>query len=188
MEENSPLDAPEGSWWDEKVNRRETLWMGISGAWALTLFGWMLGWSRAGEQNPIGPTREVTPEVFQERVSAYIEESGTAEIEGEEVLVPPGEDVYVGTFQWAFDGLPMVLEAGETYRFHLGSYDVQHGFSVRDEENLSQQISLQVLPGYEWVVEMAFDDPGTYQVICNEFCGVAHRSMHGKFHVREGGA
>ncbi|WP_255150003.1 halocyanin domain-containing protein [Halorarius halobius] len=185
MDEDSPLDAPTGNWWNREVNRRETLWLGISGAWAMTLFGWMLGWTQAGEQNQIGPTYEISPDRYRQKVQSYKQEAGRLTVGGEELLVPSGEDVYVGALQWAWDGLPVVLRPGETYKFHLGAYDVQHGFSVRQENNLSQQLSLQVLPGYEWVVEMSFDDPGTYHVVCNEFCGTGHRSMHGRFLVRD---
>lgn len=180
----SPLEEPEDNWWNEKVNRRETIWLGLSGAWAITLFGWMIGWSEFGDQNQTGPTYKLTPEEFQEKVQSYKQSAGSLTIDGEELLVPAGEDVYIGALQWSWDGLPVVLQPGETYKFHLGSYDVQHGFSVRNEDNLSQQISLQVLPGYEWIVDMTFDEPGTYHVVCNEFCGTGHRSMHGKFVVQ----
>jgi halocyanin-like protein len=182
---SSPLDEPDGNWWDRQVNRRETIWLALSAGWAATLFGWMLGWSKVGDQNQVGPTYQVSPGAFQEKVQSFKDQAGTLEVDGEDFLVPHGNDVYVGAFQWAWDGLPVVLRPGETYKFHLGSYDVQHGFSVRNEDNLSQQMSLQVLPGYEWVLEMSFDDPGTYQVVCNEFCGNGHRSMHGKFVVRD---
>jgi halocyanin-like protein len=185
MDENSPLDSPDGAWWNRKINRRETIWLGLSGAWALSLFGWMLGWTRTGEQNQIGPTYQVSPEAYQAKVSEYKDGAGTLDVDGAQLLVPPDDDVYVGALQWAWDGLPALLQPGKTYRFHLGSYDVQHGLSIRREDNLSQQISLQVLPGYEWVIEMSFDDTGTYHVICNEFCGTGHRSMHGRFVVRE---
>lgn len=178
---SSPLKPPEGNWWDEKVNRRESLWLGLSGAWAISLFGWMLGWTEFGDQNQVGPTYQLTADEFQERVNAF-KESAT---ETERGFVPDGNDVFIGSLQWGWDGLPVVLEAGKEYQFHLGSYDVQHGFSVRHEDNLSKQISLQILPGYEWVVSMEFDDPGTYHVVCNEFCGTGHRSMHGKFYVEE---
>lgn len=177
----SPLDSPEGDWWSEKVNRRETIWLGITGGWAAVLFGWMAGWTQLGDQNPTGPTRRVSPEQFREKVAAYKEEAE----ETDDGLVPPGEDVFVGAMRYNWDGLPAVLEAGETYKFHIGSYDVQHGFSVRKGDTLSKQLSLQVLPEYEWVVEMSFDEPGTYHVVCNEFCGVGHRTMHGEFTVRE---
>lgn len=182
---SSPLDEPEGNWWDRQINRRETIWLGLSAGWAVSLFGWMIGWSQFGDQNQVGTTYRVSPEAFQEKVQSFKDAAGTLTVDGEKYLVPHGEDVYVGSFQWAWDGLPVVLRPGRTYRFHLGSYDVQHGFSVRDETNLSQQISLQVLPGYEWILEMTFDDPSTYQVVCNEFCGNGHRSMHGKFLVQD---
>lgn len=177
----SPLDSPDGNWWDEQVNRRETLWLGLSAGWAVTLFGWMLGWSAVGDQNQSGPTTRVSPEAFQEKVQAFIDNAE----ETDRGFVPAGTDLYIGAFQWGWEGLPVVLETGTTYKFHLSSYDVQHGFSVRQEENLSRQLSLQVLPDYEWVVEMEFDEPGTYHVVCNEFCGNGHRSMHGRFYVEE---
>ncbi|MDZ7701319.1 MAG: cytochrome C oxidase subunit II [Halobacteriales archaeon] len=175
----SPLDEPEGNWWNEKVNRRETLWMGLSGVWAAILFGWMAGWARFGGQNQMGDTFRVSPDAYAEKVDAYLE----AAEETDRGLVPAGEDVFIGAFRYGWDGLPVVLESGKDYQFHLGSYDVQHGFSVRKEDTLSKQLSLQILPGYEWVVEMSFDEPGTYHVVCNEFCGEGHRTMHGSFEV-----
>ncbi|WP_245957272.1 halocyanin domain-containing protein [Haloplanus rubicundus] len=177
----SPIESPEGDWWNEKVNRRETIWLGLSGAWAVTLFGWMAGWMQFGEQNQVGETLKLSTADYREKVGAYKAQAG--ELDGS--LVPPGDDVYVGAMRYAFDGLPAVLETGREYVFHLGSYDVQHGFSVRQEETLSKQLSLQMLPGYEWKVPMEFDEPGTYHVVCNEFCGTGHRTMHATFEVRE---
>jgi len=185
MDDHSPLESPEGNWWNRSVNRRETMWLGISGAWALTLFGWMLGWTQVGDQNQIGPTYELSPDAYREKVQAYKQDSGVVTIDGEQLSVPPGTDVYIGALQWAWDGLPVALRPGTEYTFHIGAYDVQHGFSVRHADNLSQQMSLQVLPGYEWVLDMTFDDPGTYHVVCNEFCGTGHRSMHGAFTVAD---
>ncbi|MFB6361633.1 MAG: cytochrome C oxidase subunit II [Halobacteriales archaeon] len=177
----SPLEEPEGNWWNEKVNRRETIWLGISAAWAAMLFGWMAGWTQFGEQNQTGQTFQVPPDAYADKVDAFKE----AAEETEAGLVPDGSDVYIGAFRYGWDGLPFVLEAGREYQFHLGSYDVQHGFSVRQEDTLSKQMTLQVLPGYEWILDMSFDEPGTYHVVCNEFCGEGHRTMHGTFEVVE---
>lgn len=177
----SPIKPQDDNWWDVDVNRRETIWLGLTVGWAAILFGWMALWTRIGGQNQTGKTIEVSPDEFQSKVNEYKQNAE----ETDQGLIPPGDDVYIGAFRFNWDGLPAVLEAGKTYRFHLGSYDVQHGFSVRKEDTLSKQISLQVLPGYEWILEMRFDEPGTYQVVCNEFCGVGHRTMHGKFIVEE---
>jgi len=163
----SPIEPPQGDWWSEKVNRRETIWLGISGLWAMTLFGWMAGWTQFGEQNQIGKTLEVSTDRYRERVTAFADRA----TETERGLVPPDTDVHVGAFRYGFDGLPAVLETGTEYTFHPGTYDVQHGFSVRQEDTLSKQLSLQMLPGYEWLMPMEFDEPGTYHVVCNDTVG-----------------
>jgi len=209
----SPLDPPDGNWWDRPVNRRETIWLGIAGVWSLAIFGWMSGFTRFGDQNPIGETFQVEPEAYEETLNAYRSDAGwtseaaikegraptdaeqlarssrfreegreDADAEGD-VIVPPDDSVYVMGRRFDWTGLPVVLEAGREYDVHLGSRDVQHGFSVRPEESLSQQINLQVFPDTEWVVPMTFEDPDTYHVICNEFCGPGHATMHGEFFV-----
>ncbi len=178
----SPIKPPDKEdWWNVPVDRRESIWLGLSVVWAMILFGWMSVWTRVGDQNPIGETYRVSTDEFQEKVETYIDEAD--EVDGG--IVPPDENVYIAgmTFQWR--GLPVVLETGKTYKFRMSSYDIQHGFSIRPEEVLSQHTNLLVLPGYEWVIEMEFDEPGTYHVICNEFCGVGHSSMHGRIEVRD---
>jgi len=176
----TPLEEPEGNWWDIPVNGYEKLWLGISIVWAIMLFGWMAGWTYVGAQNPVGKTYRVSPEAFKQRVLNYVRRAERTE---DGFLIPPGKDVYVAGTRFAWVGLPVRLQAGREYDIHLGSYDVQHGFSVRKEDVLSKQSSLQVLPGYEWILPMTFDEPGTYHVICNEFCGFGHSTMHGRFQV-----
>lgn len=209
----NPLDPPEGNWWDQAVNRREALWLGIAGVWSLGIFGWMSGFTRFGDQNPVGETFEVEPAQFEEMVENYrveadwtseaaieerrapqeaeqvprtsrFREEGQEDVDGQgTVIVPPGDSVYVMGQQFNWGGLPVVLEAGREYDIHLGARDVQHGFSVRPGDSLSQQINLQIFPDTEWVVPMTFEDADTYHVICNEFCGAGHATMHGEFYV-----
>lgn len=178
----SPLEPRDDNWWDVDLNRREAIWLGLGATWSVILFGWMAAWTRIGEQNPTGETIRVGPEEFQDKVQSFKEDAGRTD---DGAFVPAGNDVYIGALRYAWDGLPAVLEAGTEYDFHLGSYDVQHGLSIRQEDALSKQMSLQVLPGYEWIVPMTFEEPGTYHVVCNEFCGVGHRTMHGRFRVEE---
>ena len=61
---------------------------------------------------------------------------------------PPGSDVYLmgRVYMW----WPMLeLEKGQSYRLHLSSIDLQHGFSLQP-----LNINIQVHPGYEMVVNM----------------------------------
>ncbi len=178
----SPLKPPEGNWWDVPVDRRETIYLGIAGLWSLVLFGWMSLYTRIGDQNPIGDTYRVGREEYQQQFSEYRERATETE-DGR--IVPPDEDVYIAAFQFGWQGMPLQLETGTRYRIHLSSLDVQHGFSIRPEDNLTKQANLLVLPGYEFVIDMEFDEADTYHVVCNEFCGVGHRSMHGTIEVVE---
>ena len=176
---SSPLDRPEDDWWDRGINRRESIWLGLAGVWSLAIFAWMSAFTEIGEQNPVGETYRVSASEYQEKMQSYKE----AASERNDALVPPERDVFIAAFRFSWDGTPVVLEAGTEYRFHLSSYDVQHGFSIRPEQALSKQMNFQVLPGYEWVLPMTFDEPGTYHVICNEYCGNGHRTMHGTIEV-----
>lgn len=175
-----PTEPPDDDWWHHPINRREKLWLGISGVWSLGIFAWMAGFTEFGDQNPVGETVKVTPEEYEASVEEYEEAAG----EGEDGLIPPSGDVYIGAHRFDWDGLPVELEAGTEYQIHLGSYDVQHGFSVRPEASLSQQMNLQIFPDREWIVPMTFEDPGRYRVICTEFCGVGHNGMNGAFVVK----
>jgi len=179
---SSPLKPPERNWWGQTVNRRESIWLALSGIWSLLIFGWMSGYTRFGDQNPIGETLKVSPEEYKEKMNDYTSRADETE---DGLLVPPGEDVYIAAQQWVWHGAPAVLETGREYSFHLSSYDVQHGFSIRPEHTLSKQMNFQILPEYEWILPMEFDEPGTYHLICNEFCGVGHRTMHGRIEVVE---
>jgi len=155
----------------------------------------MSGFTRFGDQNPVGETYEVDPAGFEASLDAYRDEAGRTsadainegrppeEDERQRIIVPPGDSVYVMGRQFTWGGLPVALEAGREYDIHLGARDVQHGFSIRPEQSLSQQINLQIFPDTEWVVPMTFEDPDEYHVICNEFCGAGHATMSGSLFV-----
>ena len=177
----SPLERPDEDWWGQEINRRESIWLGLTGVWSVVIFGWMSAFTRLGDQNPIGETIRVEASEYQEKMQSYKEAAG----ERDGALVPDGTDVYIAAFRFNWDGTPVVLETGIEYDIHLSSYDVQHGFSIRPEQALSKQMNFQVLPGYEWILPMTFDEPGTYHVICNEYCGNGHRTMHGTIEVVE---
>jgi cytochrome c oxidase subunit 2 len=42
----------------------------------------------------------------------------------------------------------------------------------------------QAMPGYMNRLRVTFDQPGTYTVLCLEFCGMAHHRMRGVVEVR----
>ncbi len=157
-------------------------WIVIAFLWGLVMFSAMIYWHIVGEQNLSNEAYRIDPEVFAERTEAMVD-AYTVREEGDTgipVVHPPaGGDVYMiaRVYEW----WPVLeLEKGESYRLHLSSMDVQHGFSLQPTN-----INLQIHPGYEMVLTVTPDEAGEFSVVCNEFCGIGHHTMVGRIYVVE---
>ena len=60
--------------------------------------------------------------------------------------------------------------------FHVTAKDVNHGFAIY---NAGLQIiaQTQAMPNYVNVLCYTFAKPGTYQILCLEYCGLVHHDM-----------
>jgi len=65
--------------------------------------------------------------------------------------------------------------------FVTRSEDVNHGFGIFRGHTFIAQI--QVVPGHVSTLFHTFRRPGTYTVLCLEFCGVDHHGMVSSFEV-----
>lgn len=74
------------------------------------------------------------------------------------------------------EGSALVLPVGEPLEFVVTAEDVNHGFGIYTEagELLAQT---QAMPGYPNSLVHTFTEPGTYHVLCMEYCGIAHHIM-----------
>lgn len=66
----------------------------------------------------------------------------------------------------------LVIPAGQTIEFHVGSADVIHGFWI---PRLGGKID--ALPGRINVLRLRADEPGQFRGQCAEFCGAEHAHM-----------
>jgi cytochrome c oxidase subunit 2 len=177
------LTPPENRlWWNEPLDKVELAWIIIAFVWGLVMFSAMIYWHIVGKQNLSNEAYRIDPEVYAERTEAMVE-AYTVREEGDTgipVVHPPaGSDIYmVGRlYEW----WPVLeLEKDESYRLHLSSMDVQHGFSLQPTN-----INLQVHPGYDMVLTVTPDEAGEFSVVCNEFCGIGHHTMVGRIYVVE---
>ena len=76
-------------------------------------------------------------------------------------------------FAWAIS--PASVKAGTPVEFLATTSDVSHGFGVYHDGVL--QFQAQVISGETQKVVHTFEQPGTYDVLCLEFCGVGHHKM-----------
>lgn len=75
------------------------------------------------------------------------------------------------------------VKAGEPVEFHVTSSDVNHGFGIYDE-NMNLLAQTQAMPGITNKVYYTFEKPGTYQILCLEYCGLGHHLMIASFTVK----
>lgn len=76
------------------------------------------------------------------------------------------------------------FKVGEPIEFHVTSSDVNHGFGIYDKD-MKMLAQTQAMPEYTNKVYITFDKPGTYQILCLEYCGLAHHLMVGTIEVTE---
>jgi cytochrome c oxidase subunit 2 len=77
----------------------------------------------------------------------------------------------------------VTVPAGSQIEFRVTTLDVNHGFSLyAPDGHLVAQT--QAMPGYMNRLRVTFDRPGTYSVLCLEFCGMSHHRMRGVVEVR----
>lgn len=72
-------------------------------------------------------------------------------------------------------GAQITVPSNKIVEFSVTSLDVNHGFSLYKEGVLQAQV--QAMPGYVNRLRWKFKESGTYDILCLEYCGVAHAAM-----------
>ena len=91
-------------------------------------------------------------------------------------------DVTISSGQWWWEIDKEKLPLGRPVTFHVTSEDVNHGMGIFDDD-LRLLFQTQAMPGYVNKISHTFDQPGTYKILCMEFCGVSHHDMAVEFEV-----
>ncbi len=85
-------------------------------------------------------------------------------------------------YQWYWELDKEEVPVGTPVIFNVHTKDVTHGLGVSDPKgNLLFQT--QAMPGYVNRVKYVFSKPGTYKILCMEYCGVAHHDMMSEIKV-----
>jgi cytochrome c oxidase subunit 2 len=172
---------PQRIWWKQPIDRVEGIWIILAFIWCLIMFFMMPYWHVFGKQNLANEAYRSTPEMFMKKAEDGIAKYKVREETDQKIPVihpPAGADVYLVARLWSWYPI-LELEAGKSYRLHLMSMDWLHGFSLQPEN-----INIEVHPGYEHVLTVTPTAPGTYGIVCNEYCGINHHTMTSKLYVK----
>src|SRR5690625_5174160 len=72
------------------------------------------------------------------------------------------------------------IPKGSSVLFQISSTDVVHGFNVA-----GTNANMMVEPGHISRDEVKLNSPGTYTIVCNEYCGIGHHQMFAELEVYE---
>lgn len=84
--------------------------------------------------------------------------------------------------QWAWSIAPDTVPAGTLVEIRVTGADVNHGFGIYDSTG-RLVTQTQAMPGYTNVIRYTFPAPGTYRILCLEYCGLGHHTMASKLVV-----
>jgi cytochrome c oxidase subunit 2 len=171
------IHVPEADWFRPPSGGERT-WMGLALVWCLIMFAMMPYWHFKGKQNSTGESYTVQPMDYIKRVERFVQSNKVGDDAGTPIVEPaPGGDAYLLARMWQWYPI-LKLKEGQTYRLHISSQDLQHGFSLQPVN-----MNFQVLPGYDHVLTITPTQKGDYSIICNEFCGIGHHLMTGRIIV-----
>ena len=86
--------------------------------------------------------------------------------------------------QWLWQVGDAELTAGDTVVFNVTSGDVNHGLGLYNPD-MRMVAQVQAMPGYVNVLAVTLDQPGTYKMLCMEYCGLVHHAMVSELTVGE---
>ena len=75
------------------------------------------------------------------------------------------------------------VRVGELVEFQVTADDVNHGFAIyQGKSRIIAQA--QAMPGYVNKLQVRFTEPGEYEILCLEYCGLAHHGMRATIKVQ----
>jgi cytochrome c oxidase subunit 2 len=78
--------------------------------------------------------------------------------------------------QWRWTLDKDTVKVGQLVEFEVTASDVNHGFAIYKGKN-EVVAQAQAMPGYVNRLQVRFTEPGEYEVLCLEYCGLAHHGM-----------
>jgi cytochrome c oxidase subunit 2 len=172
------LSSPQQYWWDEPLDQHEKNWLWVAGIFCVIITLAMPYWHYTGDQNPSQEYTKITNEKFDALTDKFIGQYKVGEEAGIAVVAPPpNTNVFVRAHQFGWEPI-LKLQKGKTYKFHLGSTDMNHGFSIQPIN-----MNFQVVPGWDNILNITPTTTGVFLIVCNEYCGLGHHTMIGKMYV-----
>ncbi|MHB8139838.1 MAG: cytochrome c oxidase subunit II [Vulcanimicrobiaceae bacterium] len=153
------------------IHRYERLWIWIGVATLgvffvlLAYLGVSAGLAPPGHNWPIDPTKVYSTPPFDHP--------------GLRRRADGSYDAYYVAQVFSWNPSTITIPVGAKVTFYVTSADVVHGFSIPDKD-----VNLEIMPGWVNSATHTFRTPGTFLIVCNQYCGIGHQGMFGKIIVK----
>jgi cytochrome c oxidase subunit 2 len=155
--------------WYKPFTKEEKTWFILAFIVAIILAATTISWFY------IDPYHQVPAKSYAISPSEFDKLAMTFANSYKDKIVPEGVDVYIVAHQFYFNPAKIILKKGVTYRIHVSSADVLHGFSIIGKDGTVY--NLMIMPGMAYIIHIVFDKAGIYELRCNEYCGSGHHLM-----------
>jgi cytochrome c oxidase subunit 2 len=146
------------------IHRLEKIWLAF-GMGILAVFVAVLGVAAIGE-GFVPPSNVQTIDPTKVAQTPPFDHPGLRKV-GDHAY-----EAYYVAHIFSFDPATITIPRGSHVTFYVTSSDVEHGFSIP-----ATGVNTMVTPGWVSTVSHTFNGAGTFVLLCNEFCGIAHQTM-----------
>ena len=153
------------------IHRSERAWL-AAGVASLVVFLGIIGWAALAD-GLTPPSRVQTIDPMRVAVTPPFDHPGVRKI-GDHAV-----EAYIVAHIFSFTPSTITVPAGTEVTFYVTSPDVVHGFFITNTA-----VNLMIVPGWVSSATHRFTTPGTYLLLCNEYCGAGHHFMYGTIEVK----
>ncbi|MCT2537336.1 cytochrome c oxidase subunit II [Aquibacillus koreensis] len=157
------------------LHKYEKIWL-IFGIGSLILFLVVLGVGAFYKgTHPPSHLATIDPQNVQAHESFMDENLGLRQVGEDQYLVSVIASAFnynLGTDEDGKAIRTVRIPVDSTVVFQVTTTDVIHGFQLA-----GTNVNMMVEPGYISSLETTFKKPGTYTLLCNEYCGTGHHIM-----------
>lgn len=153
------------------IHRSEKAWLAF-GVVMLFVFLGLIGFEGLAE-GIVPPSRVQTIDPTRVADTAPFDHPGIRQV-GDRAA-----EAYIVARYPSFTPSKIEVPVGTQVTFYVTSPDVVHGFLIENTD-----VNLMIVPGWVSSASHRFTKPGSYLLLCNEYCGVDHHFMYGSVVVK----
>lgn len=154
------------------LHKYEKIWL-VFGIASLIVFLSVVGVSAFSQDHtPAGGMETIDPQKVNE--TAPFDNPGVTQLNDDTYQVA------IVAMAFGYTAPDLKVPVGKEIVFKVTSTDVVHSFTIDNTK-----VNMMVVPGRITTKSYTFEKPGTYLILCNEYCGTGHHMMYTEIEVYE---